>query len=201
MPGTPIPTLDASLAGEFSNSYVDQNYADDYFSKHFNTLKANQWNALSDDQKTQVLMQACWDIEQLRFTVYTDWTTPRVSDLQYNTKTGRFTAYVSPTMESAKYNFYQSLQFPRNKDYYQSGTLYIPPRMCMAQCEQAIYLVNFDETDMTNRLSGVSMEKVSIGRGQIDTTKEYSYQGTSLAPLTYEYVKPYLIWTMRTKRV
>lgn len=194
--------VDTSLATETSNSFVDTVYAGDYFTNHFNTLKANVWLNLNDDQQGQLLVQACWDLEQFRFVVATDYTTPRISDLRWDSRSGRFTAYQSPTLEPAKFNYYQALQFPRNKfpDVKLDGTLQIPERIKFAQCEQAIWIATMDETALANRIAGINVDKVSIGRGQIETTQEYAYQGTMLAPLAHEYIKPFLIWGQRLKR-
>jgi hypothetical protein len=194
--------LDNTLATETSNSYIDTNYALDYFGNHFNALKASTWLALTDDQQTQALVQACWDLEQFRYVIATDYTTPRISDLRWDSRTGRFTAYQSPTLEPAKFNYYQALQFPRNRfpDVKLDGSLQIPERIKFAQCEQAIWLVTIDETALANRLLGINVDKVSIGRGQITTTQEYEFQGSMLAPLALEYIRPFLIWGQRTKR-
>lgn len=191
--------IDTTIMGELANSYIDQNYADTYFDRHFNTLKSTTWSNLSDDQKQQVLVQACWDLEQFK---YTETTTVEHSvvqgSLKWDSRQGRFTAYVTPSKAPVPYSVYQQLQFPRNRDTRADGTIFIPERMKFAQCEQAIYLVTFDETALSNRIQGLNLDRVVIG--EIGLTQEYSFQGSSLAPLALEFIKPYLYRSKRTGR-
>lgn len=194
-----MSTLDATLMGENANSYVDQTYADTYFSNHFNTTKASTWAALSNNQKQQVLVQACWNIEQYK---YTETTTLEHSiaqgELKWDSKQGRFTAYVTPSKAPVPYSVYQNLQFPRNYDFKSDGTIYIPERIGMAQCEQAVFLVALDETALSNRLQGLNLDRVVLG--DISLTQEYAYQGTMLAPLALEFIKPFLYRNTRVGR-
>jgi hypothetical protein len=191
--------LDNTIMGELANSYIDQNYADTYFDQHFNALKTATWTALGDEQKQQLLVQACWDIEQFK---YTETTTVEHSvvqgSLKWDSRQGRFTAYVTPSKAPVPYNVYQQLQFPRNRDIRADGTVFIPERMKFAQCEQAIYLVTLDETALSNRLQGLNLDRVVLG--EIGLTQEYAYQGTTLAPLALEFIRPYLYKSKRTGR-
>jgi hypothetical protein len=191
-------TLISTLSAENANSYCSQAYADDYFDVHFSALKSATWSAFSDDQKTQLLIQACWALEQFRYTIPTYGDS--VPGVQWDNKANRFTAYVNPNNETAKYLVFQALQFPRTLDVFQDGTTYIPPRILMAQCEQAIFLATLDETALANRLQGLNLDRVNIGRGQIEVTQEYAFTGNTLAPLAHEYIKPYLIYNSRIRR-
>lgn len=191
--------LDSTIMSEFANSYVDQAYADTYFDNHFSSLKQTTWGTLSDEAKQQVLVQACWDIEQFRYTEDTNREHSVVQgQLQWDSKAGRFTAYVTPTKAPVRYNVYQQLQFPRNYDYKSTGTIFVPERVKMAQCEQAIYLINFDETAVANRLQGINLDRVTVGG--ISVTQEYTHQGTSLAPLAFEWLKTYFYKSTRLGR-
>lgn len=188
-----------TLMGELSNSYCDQNYADTYFDRHFNSTKTAQWSALSDEQKQQLLVQATWDLEQFRYTEDTNREHSVIQGtLQWDSRQGRFTAYVVPTKAPVQYSVYQQLQFPRNRDIRADGTVFIPDRVMMAQCEQAIYIVNFDETAVANRLQGINLDRVSVGG--ISTTQEYVHQGVSLAPLAFEFIKTYFYKVTRLGR-
>jgi hypothetical protein len=104
--------------------------------------------------------------------------------------------------DPVKFFYYQRLQFPRNLDvYYQNppvgaklGDLYIPEDIMLAQCEQAGYLIGFDDSQLSSRMQGVSLETVSLGKGQVASTTEYSgVSGSSLAPAAVEYLKPYAV--------
>lgn len=57
-------SLDATLAGSSSNSYVSVATADAYFN---NLLEFDAWDALSDDQKGRALISATEEIEALSF--------------------------------------------------------------------------------------------------------------------------------------
>jgi hypothetical protein len=189
--------LNSTLISEDANSYCDIAFADDYFSEHFSALKRTTWEALGDGQKQQLLVQACMVIEQFRFT---EPTTPQLSSLQWDNVQNRFTAYVPDSVNVGKYSVYQALQFPRNIDIQADGDYYIPERMKMAQCEQAIYLASLDETALANRLQGLNMDRLSLGRGEVQLTQEYFNQGTALSPIAHEWIRPYLIKTSRMQR-
>jgi hypothetical protein len=192
-------TIDATIMGEDANSYADLSFADSYFENHFNSVKSTAWNNLSDEQKSQVLVQACYDLEQFRFTEDVDREHSIVQgSLQWDSRQGRFTAYVTPTNAPVPYSVYQALQFPRNRDVKSDGSPFIPPRIQMAQCEQAIYLVTFDETAIANRLQGINLDSISVG--ELRATQEYQYQGTTLAPLAFEFIKTYLYRSSRMSR-
>jgi hypothetical protein len=185
--------------GENANSYVDLTYADSYFENHFNSLKSTNWSNLSDEQKSQLLVMACWDIEQLRFVATTNTDKSAVQgQLHWDSRQGRFTAYVTPSKSPVPYNAYQALQFPRNYDYKSDGSVFIPERVKMAQCEQAIYLYSLDETAMANRLQGIFLDRVNLGG--ISVSQEYAYQGVSIAPMVYEWLKPFLFRSGRIGR-
>lgn len=187
-------TLDDTMAGTSANSYVDITYADDYFSGHYNTTLASQWSAFTDAQKTTLLLHACRVIETARFTL-------NVSVSEYQLHYDRITGQVldiSMNLQPVKYYYYQKLQFPRNIDLTpptpgNAGTLYIPEAILQAQCEQAIYLANLDQTAMATRLQGVTQETTSVGRNQIHISQTFSSEFSMYAPMALELISPYLI--------
>jgi hypothetical protein len=187
--------LDTTIMGENANSYVTVSYADAYFSKHFNALKRTTWDALDFDIKEQTLTQACWDLEQFRYTVKGEG---NLASLKWDSAQGRFTAYSTPSKSPVRYSVYQALQFPRNSDIKSDGTIFIPDRVKMAQCEQAMYLITLDETALSNRLQGINLDRVAIG--PIVVTQEYAYQGSTIAPLAYEWLKSFFIRSSRYDR-
>jgi hypothetical protein len=191
-------TIDATLGTFTSNSYVDLAYADDYWANHFNATKVAQWLALTDEQKTTLLISGTRVIDTLRFT---NRTTRADYSMRYNRLTGTVIDMSYLWREPVKWYYYQKLQFPRNLDVDPSnGSLYIPEPIKMAQCEQAMYLLNFDDTAMANRMQGVVLDTMSVGRGQIDITQEYASTGSAFAPMALEFVRPFLVKNAKAKR-
>ncbi len=60
--------LNNALTDQYANSYCDVNYADSYWTDHYNQTKAAQWLALTNQQKINLLVEACRVIETVRFT-------------------------------------------------------------------------------------------------------------------------------------
>lgn len=189
--------LDDTIAGENSNSYCDATFADDYFDVHFLTTKRDAWSALIDEQKEAALIQSCLIIEQFKYTVATNQPA-RLSDLKWDSRTQKFTAYVTPYDDAVKYLDYQRLQFPRNLDVDTSGTLFIPNEVKIAQCEQAVYLLTFDDDPISKRLSGITLDRVTIG--DIQATQEYTLAGTALAPMSYNLLRRFMLTFKRVQR-
>jgi len=189
------------IGGEFSNSYCAVSYADDYWYNHFSTTMSAQWDALEDAQKQQLLVQGTSVIERIRFTVPYENNLP--SGMVYDPGSGQvvsFTDFQSP----CKYYYYQALQFPRNIDTDSEGNLQIPVPVKMALCEQAIYLINFDQSAHTKSLVGIRSESVGVGKGQIQKSTTYSDAGPgsvfSLSPLAWEFLSPYALKDTLTLR-
>jgi hypothetical protein len=194
--------LDNTISGTVdngTNSYVDVPFADDYFLNHWNVAYSLAWSNLLDQQKTNLLVAACRVIETCRFTniiVRTDW--------RFHHYYNRLTMQVMNFQllrEAVKYYFYQVLQFPRNLDIDpQTGARFIPQAIQMSQCEQAIYMATFDQTALANRLQGITNDTMSLGRSQIHLSQQYGSEGSMMAPLAYEMVKPFLIRNVRARR-
>lgn len=183
-------TLNNTIADQFANSYVDQTYADDYWGDHWDTVKADAWNALTDEQKTRLLIRATRVIDTARFTIpvnsYNDY-----SNLSYDRATGtlRFT-YLDREVPR-KFYYYQALQFPRTLDRSLTGTLFIPEPVFMAQCEQCAYSLAFDDGVISNRIQGVSRDSTTVGTIKVEQTT-YAV-GSELAPAALEFLKPYIL--------
>lgn len=202
--------LITTLAGELSNSYCDVAFADDYWTNHFSATKAAQWAALSATQKVRLLIQACKIIEGVRFTV--PITLPDYA-LHYDRRTGKVLD-INLTRNPVKYFYYQKLQFPRNLDvYYETvptdsqenalahlGDIYMREEPQIAQCEQAIYTLNFDETSYSNRLQGITLDTLGLGRQQLAQTQEYGTTGSMLAPMAAEILRPLMVKGGRLQR-
>lgn len=178
--------LDATIAGEFANSYVTVAFADDYWDNHYSTIKRNLWQNLPSDQaKEQLLIQACRVLDSFRFT--TDVRQRRLSPLQLQGYIGGRTGSEGPY----RYDPWQKLQFPRHIDVTQTFAPVIPDGVSMAQCEQAVYLVTFDESALSNRLQGITMDKVAVG--DISATQEYAGFGHMISPMAYDMVKDLMV--------
>lgn len=194
--------IDDTVTGEYANSYVDIDYADEFFESHWSTAKADAWDALDDDPKQMLLVQATQLIEQIRFTYYEDILA--FYQLRYDYITGKVISRVNFT-EPIKYLFTQKLQFPRNLDVDKTTTNpYIPEPIKMAQCEQAITLATFNDASLIKILGGIKSEDVQIA-GQIKKAVVYQDAmvigaGNSLSPLTIQLLSPYILKTTRFRR-
>jgi hypothetical protein len=94
--------------------------------------------------------------------------------------------------KSCRSNYYQKLQFPRNKDVDElTSEFFIPEEIKMAQCEQAIYMLDFDEDTMVSFLSGAASDVITVG--QISLRKEINKKGSFISPVALEFLKPYLL--------
>lgn len=185
--------LDATPSSETANSYCNTEYAAQYWADHYNAASAAQWAALTPTQQQRLLVRACGVIEGLRFTIPV--TLPEYA-LHYDRHTG-LVLDLSLTRQPVKYFYYQRLQFPRNLDIYYftppTGTTYIRPELYDAQCEQAMYLLNFDESALANSNMGITMEKLSVGKQAVNITQEYGGRGTSLSPTAYDMIRQLVV--------
>jgi hypothetical protein len=148
-------------------------------------------------QKTQLLVQATRIIETARFTNF-------VPLSEYNLHYDRLTNSVldiTLSRDPVRYYYYQKLQFPRNLDFDPVlQTLYMPIPLMMAQCEQAVYTLNFDETAVANRLQGIVSDTLEIGKNQIHLSQEYVGEGSMFAPMALEFVRPFFVRSAKQKR-
>jgi hypothetical protein len=190
-------TLTSTIAGKDSNSYVDLTYANAYFSGHYSSDKATKWAALVNDQKNHVLVAATRVLETIKVVEESR------SELEYipayNRLTGGVTFFYEDKDNVVRSNYYQKLQFPRNVDIdTTTGLFFIPEEIKMAQCEQAIFLLDFDEDSIAAKLSGVTNDVVTAG--QISIRKQISSTGSMIAPAAYEFLKPYLRTATKMRR-
>lgn len=196
-------TLDNLLSGEASNSYVDIDYADEYWTDHYDSTKIDTWSAISDEGKTTLLILACRMIEKYRFTNKSY--PPNLEILQEDSARAAIVAVNLNNFEAFKYDFDQKLQFPRNIDIDTSGTAFIPEEVKIAQCEQALYIKDYDTTSITKALSGIAAESVGLGRGAITKSVTYTGKGgttvvTMLAPVPVELLEPLMLRRTRLRR-
>lgn len=190
-------TIDTTLAGVHSNSYIDQTYADDYWAAHFSAAKSLFWSNLSDDQKANLLIMACRVLETARFTNFVP-----ISEytLHYDHVTGQVLD-ITLTREPVRFYYYQRLQFPRNLDFDPTTQqLYIHPAIQMAQAEQAVYMAQLDDTALSNRLQGVTQDTIAVGRSQIHLSQQYTTDGSMFAPMALEFIRPFLVKGARMRR-
>lgn len=197
-------TLDNTLAGETANSYCSLDYADAYWTAHYNATLSAQWLALAEPQKIMLLVQACRSIERIRFVIPT--TLPNYA-LHYDRRSGKVVD-LNLSRDPVRYYYYQKLQFPRNLDiYYEQappptpiGSLYMREEPMNAQCEQAVYLLNVDTSAVANKLMGITLETIGLGKQQIQQTQQYGGNGTLLSPVAVEIVSPLMVRNGRLVR-
>lgn len=195
--GSGTLAIDNTSQGIYSNSYVDVAYCDNYFLNHYSATKAAQWAALTETQKITLLIAACRTIETARFTLRIPTSE---FNLHYDYRT-RTVLNLSLYTDPIKYYYYQRLQFPRNLDIdVITGQLYIPEPILNAQCEQAIYTLNFDESALASRMQGIVNDTVSIGKGQIHLNQEYVGQGSAFAPMAAEMCRTYFVLGQKMRR-
>jgi hypothetical protein len=182
--------LDTTLSGEESNSYVEVEYADEYWASHFSSVKAALWSALTTAKKEMVLVQACRVIETVRFCEPSRYDRRNRPDYHYDRRTGMVFQFDEESRPERAY-YYQALQFPRNIDRdSQSGVYYIPEPILMAQCEQAVYLLSLDDSVLANSMQGVQSE--SIAAGSVRVSQQIAPGGSMLSPTAYEFLKPFV---------
>lgn len=186
-------TVLETIADEYANSYVSEEEADAYWEDHYSTVKSDQWVNLSSGQKQTLLVQACRMIESIRFTKIIP---QNEYSYHYDLRSGKVLVSYLDRLP-VRYDVDQSLQFPRNIDIDTvTGEPYIPESIKYAQCEQALYILTFDESAMSSALQGIVRESVSIGRGQIQQSTEYSQQmATMFAPVVIQMLKPFFCMT------
>jgi hypothetical protein len=188
--------IDNTLSATTSNSYCDIAYADSYWAGHFNTARAAQWAALNTAQKTMALIQATRVIETCRFTVYAHL---RDSYRMVYDQRGHNVLTLADEIIPVKFFFYQTLQFPRNLDRdIITGVNFIPEPILEGQCEQAVYLLTYDETVAEKALQGVETDLVQVG--SIHTKGKYRENGTALAPMAKELVRQFWLTSTVTMR-
>jgi hypothetical protein len=185
--------LVSTIADEYANSYISEEDADVYWEDHYSSTRADQWSNLSSGQKQTLLVQACLMIESIRFTKYVK---QEEYSYHYDMNSGMFLMSYQERIP-IRYSVIQALQFPRNIDVDSTtGVTYIPESVKYAQCEQALYIMNFDESAISASLQGIVRESVSIGRGQIQQSMEYSQQmATMFSPVVVQMLKPYFCKT------
>lgn len=190
-------TLDNTLSGTQSNSYCTIAYCDAYWAGHYSQSKAAQWTALSIQQKTTLLIQSTRILETAR---YTNFVPISEYQLHYDRITGQVLD-ITMDRDPVRYMYYQRLQFPRNLDIDPVlQTLYMREEVMMAECEQAIYTLNFDESALATRLQGVTNDTISIGKGQLHLNQQYTADGSTFAPMALELIRPYFVKGQKMRR-
>lgn len=181
--------IDATIGGPDSNSYVSIAEADTYFKSHWSTVKTDLWLELAGKQKERLLIMATNVIETLRF-------------LDQNIGGGGLPEpFIDTTdydVQVRKFYFGQNLSFPRNIDVASDGSGKIPIPVQDAECEQAVYLITFDESALSTQYQGIVEE--SVVAGSVRAYSNYGRLGTMLSPVAAELLRPYLRPTRRMKR-
>jgi hypothetical protein len=182
-------TVNATLADERSNSYVTVAEFRGYWGQHFDTTTAATMLALSDP--TLLLIRACRTIESLHFTEPVD----PLADyhLVYDSRQQSVRSVKTNFGRPQKYNYYQHLQMPRTLDIFQDGTLFIPPEIQAAQCEQAAAEYSMDVSTLADSLQGIDRSALNVGG--VALSQRVRAKGSMVCPVAYNLCKPYLIST------
>ena len=201
--------IDDTISGEFSNSYIDITFADEFFADHFDTTKTTAWEALGDNQKQNLLVQAALVIEQYKYTYVLE---RRELSLHYDPQTGTVHDFLN-VQYPVRYLWNQNLQFPRNLDVDSvTGETYIPEAVKIAQLEQSIAILTFSSSIATTSskiLAGVKEEEVELP-GPIRKLTVYQDAGTisssnsfttaTASSLALQYLSPYMLSADRVYR-
>jgi hypothetical protein len=182
-------SLDKTIGGSASNSYVSVSDADTYFGNHWSTAKASAWAALSSGAKESVLKQACKLLDALRVLD---------SEFGYGALPPQFVERFTYELTIHRWGSDQKLNFPRNIDVDLNGSPFVPQNVPDAQCEQAVYLLAFDDTPIATRLSGISSETVSAGPVRVH--QDFKPGGTSIAPMALDLMREFIRPTKRVQR-
>ncbi len=190
-------TLDSTISGWYANSYADLAYADAFWADHYSSTKSAQWGTLSNTQKTHLLIRSCSVIERFKFTV-TGYLRPAdYWHSEFNRVTG-LVVQMTSDRRPLRAAYRQKLQFPRSLDYDINGAFYIPPDIMDAQCEQAMYLLNFDEDAMASRIQGITQNSLTVG--SIHVSQNFAAGGSSLAPMAREILSQYFFVSNEWRR-
>jgi hypothetical protein len=181
--------LNATIGAETANSYVTVGDADTFFANHYSIAKATAWSALSSTQKENVLMRATQMLDTLRVLD---------RELGFGAMPVALVAINNYDITIHKQMEFQWLQFPRNIDIDSGDHAFIPQPVKDAQCEQAIHLLTVDEAAIATQLTGIGTE--SISAGPVHSRVDYRSNGTFIAPLALDLMRPYLRPTTRVER-
>jgi hypothetical protein len=184
---TPLFVINSTVADERANSYCAITDFQDYWGQHFDVTTAATMLAITDP--TLLLIRACRTIETIHFTEPVD----PLADyhLVYDSRQQQIRSVKTNYGRPQKYNYYQHLQFPRTLDVYQDGTLYIPPEILGAQCEQAAYEFSFDPTILEDSLQGLDRQAISVAG--VSISQHIRPKGSMICAAAYNMCKPYVI--------
>ena len=130
-------SLDATVGGANSNSYAVVATADAYFANRF---VSTAWDALTTTQKEKALVTATRQIETLKY------------------KSEKASTAIVGHAD------YQALAFPRDYHYNESGAIYIASEVIEALCEQAYFVIGYqDEAEKRRALQAQGVKSFSTG--------------------------------------
>lgn len=187
--------LDATIAGETSDSYVTLVEASAYFANHYSLAKSSAWVVLTAGQQESALKRACSILESLR--VLDD-------EFGYGPLPRALWVFDYNDLNIHRLTNIQRLSFPRNIDVDSSLVAFIQQNCKDAQCEQASTLLAFDESAMLAAMSGLVSELTKAGpvetRSVYRTARGGSVMGTMLAPMALELMRQFIRPTGRMRR-
>lgn len=181
--------LVTTISGTSADSYVSLSEAEQYFANHWSLAKQDSWASMETGQKERLLKTATNILESLRFL-----------DNEFGGSALPFSLVHDDDsdVEIRRLVAGQRLSFPRNVDVTSNGTGFIPQAVKDAECEQAVYIITFDEAVLATQYTGVIAETAEAG--SVRTYANYGRLGTMLSPVAAELVRPFLRPTRRMRR-
>jgi hypothetical protein len=185
--------IDTTVGGETAVSYSTVSYADKYFRDHYSIAKNTLWASLSVARKESALRRATQQIETLKFL-----------DSEYLHVAQMPLALLLNDDEASfgicKAFEFQRLQFPRNVDVSSQGDYFVPVEVMDAQCEQAVHLLNFDDSALLTIGSGIVAEAVTAGAVKSYTKYTEGVSPTYISPMAAELLRPFFRLSTRMRR-
>jgi hypothetical protein len=181
--------LITTVAGSDTDSYISVRDTDLYFNGHWSLTKQDSWNAMETAQKERLLKTATHVLETMRFLDREAGGTALPESLILN---------ADDDIEIRRYSVTQRLSFPRNVDVDADGVPFVPQAIKDATCEQAVYIITFDEAVLATQYTGIIAETAEAG--SVRMYANYGRLGTMLSPIAAELIRPYLRPTRRLMR-
>jgi len=155
-------SINATIGGSEANSYVTLTEAEDYFEGR---LFANDWHSATSSEKQQALLQACKDIETLKFigTKYNDYRVGHVNyqKLEFPRRFPSIFIQCDSVLETYIGADYEP-SYPYSTDA--NGQPYIPHEVKNAQCEQALFILAIgSDAERRSRLQAQGVRSFKIG--------------------------------------
>lgn len=184
--------IDATIGGSASNSYVTRAEATTYFANHYSLSKSVAWAALTITQQDAALLRATQIVDGIRVLD---------TELGSGALPVALVAHDMYDLTIHRQMVGQILSFPRNIDLDINSAAFIPQAVKDSECEQAIFLIAFDDSALQTQMQGILSE--SVQAGPVSTSTHYGAAGAAgsyVSPIVMELMHPFIRPTRRLKR-